>query len=153
MTSRCTQHGSLDVRQRAGLLITLTVMLSACAFIDDDRNLTIVEQQPVSGRVGDRSLPPAGPVRHLRDPFDYRLASNREYLMLLAPAVETHQDSELGQGRYSVMYLHDPASDLPAGRFPDSKISPDQSPVASGRLGTSSRTTGREQQSPDAPSG
>lgn len=126
----------------AALVVALTVLLTACvihvddsgiggfdristaqvaalASIDGDGNLTIIEQEPVNGLVGDASLPPAGPVRHLNDPFDYRLDSDRQYLMLLAPSVEAHQDPDLGPGQYSVLYLHDPDTDLPAGRFPE----------------------------------
>lgn len=138
----------LQPRQRVALMATVTVLVAACdiptddsgiggfdrtptaqvaalASIDGDGNLIIVEQEPVNGRVGDPSLPPAGPVRHLRDPLDYRLDSDRVYLMLLAPAVEAHQDPDLGPGQYTVLYLHDPDTDLPAGRFPERGVDPE----------------------------
>jgi hypothetical protein len=78
-----------------------------------------VEQAPVNGSIADPSLLPVGPVQHLRDIFGYRLESSRAYQMLLTPTVEAQQDPDLGAGQYSVLYLHDPDSDLPANRFPE----------------------------------
>lgn len=96
------------------------------ASIDDDGTLTIVEQAPVNGSIADPSLPPVGPVQHLRDIFDYRLESNRAYQMLLTPTVEAQQDSDLGDGQYSILYLHDPETDLPANRFPEREVDPER---------------------------
>ncbi len=111
-----------------GLDRVTTARFAVLASIDADGGLTIIDEQPVDGQVGDPSLPPAGPVRHLRDPYDYRLEPDRRYLMLLAPTVEYYQDAELGPGQYTVLYLHDPDTDLPAGRFPERAIQPDQRP-------------------------
>ena len=155
MTARAgrnLRHSAPPPRRRAALLAALVMTLAACGFIggddsgiggfdrittaqvamlgsiDGDGTLTILEQQPVNGIVGDPTRPPAGPVQHLRDPFDYRLEHDRVYLMLLAPTVEAQQDTDLGSGQYTVLYLHDPDTDLPAGRFPDREIQPDQRP-------------------------
>lgn len=99
--------------------------VAALASVDDDGSLTIIEQEPVNGTIAHPELHPAGPVRHLRDPYDYRLERDRVYLMLLTPTIEVQQDSDLGPGQYTVLYLHDPESDLPAGRFPTRGIDPE----------------------------
>jgi len=96
------------------------------ASVDDDGTLTIVEQAPVSGRIADPSLLPVGPVQQLRDIFDYGLVSDRSYQLLLTPTVEAQQDADLGDGQYSILYLHDPETDLPANGFPERGIDPER---------------------------
>lgn len=111
-----------------------TARLAVLASVDSDDRLHIIEEIPIGNAIQGPHRPESlagtgsdGP-RTLNDPFDYEPAINQVYWMVLSPSVTSHQNPEAGEGQYSVLYLHDPDTDLPDNSFPSWDIQGDISP-------------------------
>lgn len=87
--------------------------------VSEDGLLTVEEIQPfVEG---------SDPLI-VRDPFELEPEPDRSYWILLSPSVQVHRDPDRGRGQFSMLYLHDPVTDLPADSFPNGQTDGGRSP-------------------------